>query len=131
MPEGKRFKPGNAGGPGRPPMPEDIRKIKVLTKSHVEKVMNLFAGMTEEQIEVHLKRPETTMLEHMVGQITLRAVRDGDTQRLNFLLDRTIGKVKEVTEIQLPVPTIIERLNGDQIELGAKVIDAEVLEGEK
>lgn len=118
--KGKPFKKGNQAGKGkgRPSMPKDLKEVKSLTKSHVEKVMNKFADMTKAEIEAVIRDPNTTMLEHMVGSIAIKAVKDGDQQRLNFLLDRTIGKVKEVKEIVLPEPTYIQRTSGEVLELG-------------
>jgi hypothetical protein len=52
----------------------------------------------------------------------LKAEQHGDQNRINWILDRTIGKVKETKEIILPVPTIVERPNGDIIELGAELL---------
>jgi hypothetical protein len=39
------------------------------------------------------------MLEVMVASIMARAAKDGDYSRLEFLLARSIGKVKDISEV--------------------------------
>lgn len=56
----------------------------------------------------------------LIGKIFDRACKDGDFKALDFMLDRTIGKVVHKIEPALPAPTFIERLNGDVIELGSE-----------
>lgn len=56
----------------------------------------------------------------LVGKIFDRACKDGDFRALDFMLDRTIGKVVHKIEPMMPAPTFIQRLNGDVIELGSE-----------
>jgi hypothetical protein len=55
-----------------------------------------------------------------IARILVKGISEGDTQRLNFLFDRLIGKVKEVKEITTPKPTVMKLLDGKtEIILGA------------
>lgn len=115
-----RFKPGNAGGPGRPPTPEDIRDIRKYSRFEVERVFDKFLGLTKGDLLERLKHPDTPVLEAILGQIILKAISGGDQVRLGFILDRVIGKVKEEMELTMPKPTIIE-YEGSRLVLTSKM----------
>jgi len=118
------FKKGNkhAVGKGRPKLPKEVRELQKLTKTKSEEILSRLAHMKEVDIKAMIESPETIMIEKMVASTYLKALEQGDQNRINWLLDRTVGKVKETTEIILPRPTIIERDNGQVIELGAEDI---------
>ncbi len=121
-----RFKKGNPGG-GRPKMHPDDHGIQKLTRTEVKTIMNRFAQMDIDKLESVLKDKSRTVLEHMVGRVCLVAMKEGDYRRLDALLDRMVGKVKEEVEIKLPKPMIIDNLEtNQQMLLGAQ----EVIEGE-
>jgi len=91
--KGKPFKPGNTLGKGRPPIPPDLLYVQKLTPDHVQRVFAKFSHMTREELQASLSDPSASMLEIMVGAVVAKAAKEGDQSRLNFLLDRTIGKV--------------------------------------
>jgi hypothetical protein len=117
--EDTQFKKGWKGGPGRPSISPELKKIPGITKEEVDKILAKFSRMSRDEIKAFMADPTATMMELMVGSVVLKAYQHGDQNRLGFIFDRTIGKVKEVKEIQLPKPTLIERENGQQILLGA------------
>lgn len=90
---GKDFTPGNPGGPGRPPIPDDIKNARRLNRQEVERTVNLFLYMSEAEIDAKLQDKTTVMLEHLVGSIVLRAKRDGDPARMNFLIEQVLGSL--------------------------------------
>jgi hypothetical protein len=121
--EKTQFKKGhNKPGPGRPPQAPELKKIPRLTKDQVQACIAKYQWMGLDELEVAMKDEKRSMLEHMIMSIIHKAMKQGDQNRLEFLFNRTIGKVKEVTEIQLPEPTFVKRLNGEVIELGAEMI---------
>jgi hypothetical protein len=120
---GRPFKKGKPGGPGRPPMAPELKGIPRLTKEQVEACIAKYQWMGLDELEVAMKDEKRSMLEHMIMSIIHKAVVQGDQGRMEFLLNRTIGKVKDITEIQLPEPTFVKRLNGEVIELGAEMIE--------
>ena len=66
-----------------------------------------------------LAEENVTVLELMVIKVMIEGVKYGDQSRLNFVLDRTIGKVDSNVNIKLPAPTVVERFEGDeQVVLG-------------
>lgn len=88
----KSWKPGQSGNPsGRP-------KGK-LTRDEVEAIMARFTRLSREELQIVVQNPKSTMLEIMVASVMAKAAKDGDCARLNFLLDRSIGKVKDIQEV--------------------------------
>jgi len=91
-----------------------------------------YGDATQDDLQSALDSKKTPMIEKIVCKVMLVAYLSGDHTKLNFFLDRTVGKVKEVKEIQvLPSPFIITRPSGETITMGAQhqdAIDAEVLD---
>lgn len=127
------YKKGVSGNPnGRPRMPQDLRNVKKLKEDEFKAIVSLYAHMTKNELLDVIQDPATPVLHLSVCSILSKVVKEGDHARLDFLLNRTIGKVKETKEIYTPEPTIIIRGNGEQIELGAKytAIEGEILDDE-
>ena len=73
-----------------------------------------------------MKDNDMPAIEAWVAQVFLQGIIEADHVRLNFLLDRTIGKVTEKVEVKLPKPMMIERPGGGTVLLGHsedKIID--------
>lgn len=111
-----RFKPGQSGNPGGKP-------AQLLTKDKVAGVLGKFSGMSGVQLNDVLKDPKSTMLELMVAAVMAKAVKEGDPHRLDFLLQRSIGKVQDMTQIEvrqwtddlktIPIDTLKQLSKGD------------------
>lgn len=127
---GRDWKPGERGGTGRKPMPPEVKASAKLTRTEVQAVMANYIHMDMETLQKKIKDKSLPMIDHMVMMICYKAWKDGCHQRLNFMFDRLIGKVKEVKEIQLAKPVIIERSDGKEIVLGSEKaqIEGEVLD---
>lgn len=65
--------------------------------------------------------PGTPVLEAVAASILSEAIVKGDQQRLEFVLQRMIGKVQDRLEVTLPKPFIVTRLDGSTVEMGAKL----------
>lgn len=112
---GRDFKKGQSGNPnGRPKLPEELRLIKKMTPSFVRNVISKVSRMNQEQIAEVIHEPDTSILEATIMKIYLKAMTEGDYLRLNFLLDRSIGKVKEELDVSLqPVVTYKTSMTDD------------------
>lgn len=129
--EDTQFKKGNKGGPGRPPTPPDLKEVKKLTPSFVHRLIAKLGRMDLASLEAHLKDPETTVLDLMVGRIIMKAIREGDHQRLNFLFDRTIGKVLQQVQVEMPEPLVVRgKESGKELLLTAKTPEGQVIDVE-
>lgn len=118
------FKPGDRGNPGgRPKLTADEKKLQKLTKPMVAKLLTETCGMTRTDMERAAQEPNTTAIKILF----IKAVLDGldpkgdAVKACEFILNRTVGKVKEEIEMHLPVPTIIEYPDGSQTLLGSKM----------
>lgn len=65
----------------------------LLTKTAVELVFQSLTKRTPEELEIIKANPATPALEVMIASIILRAIKDGDPMRLQFLLDRAVGRI--------------------------------------
>lgn len=103
------FKPGQSGNPrGSLPQSAEMKAIKALSPGYVKKIISKLAQMEPQALMawVELSVAGQTVepmnnLEMMLASIINKAVTDGDQGKLNFLLDRTIGKVVENRNVTL------------------------------
>lgn len=112
---GKDFKKGESGNlNGRPGLPSDLKQIKALKPSFVRNVISKISRMTEGELKAHIKNPYTTVIDLTISKIFQKSVDSGDYMRLNFLLDRSIGKVKEEMDLNLkPIVTYVTSMTED------------------
>ncbi len=124
-PDHLKWKPGQSGNPSGRPKGQ-------LRRDDVEATIGRFAKLTREELQVIVQSPKSTMLDIMIAGIMAKAAKDGDYARLQFLLDRSIGKVKDVQEVHQhnydaeldkePKENIIEllrNLRGPKLESGS------------
>lgn len=94
---GKRstsFKPGQSGNPeGRPRIPMDLKEAKSVNKIEFDRVLNKYMYLKAPEINAALKSDDLPMMELVVAKIVAKAFNEGDQRRLEFILDRLIGKV--------------------------------------
>lgn len=76
-------------------MPDDLKKIKRISKDEIKAVLSKFSRMSREDLKHHLDSKKATMLDLMVGSVMHQAVKKGDHYRLDFLFNRLVGKVKD------------------------------------
>lgn len=120
-PEGKRFQKGQVANPGgRRKLPDDIKEARKVTQDELERSINRAVFSTRAELAALVKDPGTRMLDVMVASIVAQASQKGDQQRLDFLLNRMIGKVKDRIEVKPQEPFIITRASGEQVVLGLR-----------
>lgn len=90
---GRDFQPGNDFGQGRPPVPEDLKHSRSLNRIQFERTLNKYVHLTGREISQALENAESnSILEMIVAKILDKAFNEGDTRRLEFVLERLIGK---------------------------------------
>lgn len=88
IPDHMKWKKGQSGNPsGRPK--------HYITAERVRTVIDTLSAMSREAMHDKIQDPAATMLEIQIASIIARAAKDGDYGRMNFLLDRMIGKVSD------------------------------------
>lgn len=115
------YKKGNPGGPGRPKKDPDLKMAMAFTRTSVEKLLVRFLCMNLDELKTIMDDRKRPAIEHFVARIVHFGLSSGDQQKLNFLLERIVGKVRDQIEHTVIRPTVIERLDGSQVQLG--VID--------
>lgn len=107
---GKNFQKGVVTNPaGRPPLSPEIKEARRLTQTRFIELTNQYINMSKEELKAAEQNPKTTILELMVLKVMQHAIAKGDQLRLNFILERLIGKVP--TPIDMDVsPEALEHL---------------------
>jgi hypothetical protein len=91
------YKPGQSGNVHRGVgmTPEYLKHIKSVSYIEAVKLISKYARMSYEELQATLEAKTAPVLELSIASIFSNSIRRGDFARLNFLLDRCIGKVKE------------------------------------
>ncbi len=69
-----------------------------ITQVHLSAIMGRYMNMTLAELREAETIGDLTSMEHMVVSVAIKAIETGDYSRMNALLDRAVGKVKEVVE---------------------------------
>ena len=129
--ERTQFKKGESGNPsGRKRVPEHIKKASKLTQHQLRKELSEFLLANERQVKEIANDEEAPVIRRILAKTCLSALKGNEKCTL-LLLERTVGRVRETLEIQMPTPYVVEDISsGKSIELGSKdpTIDAEVID---
>lgn len=99
---GRPFPPGVSGNPGgRPKLPDDIKEARAMNQVEVARTLDRFLNLTREQLRARLADSSASALDHLIGSIIVKGIHHGDQRRLDFLLDRIIGKVPTQVDARL------------------------------
>lgn len=116
---GRDFQPGN---PGRPPLPSDVKEIRRLNTVEFERLANKYLYMSADEAEVRMKDKSLPLVELMIASVIHQAIARGDQLRLNFVLDRLIGRVPvkiqvPIGDMENPVERTISGLSDEQVKI--------------
>lgn len=116
---GRNFEKGKSGNPnGRPRLSPEAKAIKKLTSDEYITLVGQFLNTDKKKLEDYLKLQTTTVLEHMVGQIILNAIKTGGHVGLEALLQRVIGKVPDTVELTGWPELRIKKRDGSEVIMG-------------
>jgi hypothetical protein len=97
---GRDFLPGQSGNPkGRPPEPPELKAMKRMTKGELSLLINKYMQMDLVELGAIAHNPTTKAIDAMISSIIIQCIKQGDYTRLNFFLDRELGKVSEKIEV--------------------------------
>lgn len=117
-PKHTQFKPGQSGNPSG-------RRKQVLTKDKVSAIIGKVADNSVEEVRDLVGKETATMLERTVASIFMEAYEKSDASKLEFLFQRSIGKVTEQIDVKQIEPFILTKRDGSQIVAGVKQADEE------
>lgn len=93
---GRNWEPGQSGNPnGRPKTPDDLKKALRMTKIEFQELLVKYLSFSLADLKAANENANTTALDRIVISVITNAIKKGDQQRLDFLMNRIIGKVKE------------------------------------
>lgn len=98
MPRGKPFEKGNKLSKGRPRLDPEAKQHVKLTREKVELTFSRFIEMPIEELKAWILARQGSVLELMIARVIEKSIATGDHQRLNFLMDRLVGKVPQQLE---------------------------------
>lgn len=87
-----RFKPGQSGNPAGKPK-------GMLTADQVSASIGRLAALTVDELKSKKTDPKTPAIEAIMASILVEAFEKGDFARLESLLSRGVGKVRDVAEV--------------------------------
>jgi hypothetical protein len=122
---GKDFAPGCAPGPGRPPLPPELKAVRRLTKAEFETLINKYLWMDLSELEAATKSKALPAAEAYAVSIIASGIKSGNWSGFEWIAQRLLGKVQDKVEVTTPKPYVIEKLDGSQVVLGAKVEESE------
>lgn len=76
-------------------VPKDLQEARKLTKVEIELILNKYLHMQIGELMAQVKDPMKPTLEVLVMSVLITAIKKGDHDKLNFVFDRLIGKVKD------------------------------------
>lgn len=99
---GHRFQAGNPGGPGRPKLsdPKLADFSRNLTKTAIIAMLSQMLDAGEDELELVLKDRSVPAIKKAIAAVIMQCIKNGDYMRLEMLLNRTIGKVKDEALIE-------------------------------
>lgn len=113
------FPVGNKLSNGRPKKDPLIKKAAKFTRTSIEALLTQFLYLNMDELNAVIEDAKRPTIDHFVAKILQIGIKTGDQQKLNFLLERIIGKVRDQIEHTVVRPTIIRRLDGSEVQLGA------------
>jgi hypothetical protein len=116
---------GNPGGPGAPRITKELREARKLTKSEAEKILNELIYLSVGELKDKIKDDKASVLKTFIASILAQGIREGDQKRLDFVFDRTIGRVKENVELSGPEggPIKTHEMTKDEVRAELKRIE--------
>ncbi len=76
-------------------VPKDLQEARKLTKVEIELILNKYLHMPIGELMAQVKDPMKPTLEVLVMSVLITAIKKGDHDKLNFVFDRLVGKVKD------------------------------------
>lgn len=108
-----QFKPGQSGNPSG-------KRKQLLTKDKVSAIIGKVADNSVEEVRDLVGKESATMLERTVASIFMEAYEKADASKLEFLFQRSIGRVVEQIDVKQIEPFILTKRDGSQIVAGVK-----------
>lgn len=71
-----------------------------MNRLEFERILNKYVNLTLAEIKAEAEKPDTPAIEVVVAKVIAEAIKRGDEKRLEFLLNRLIGPVKIILQVE-------------------------------
>lgn len=116
---GRRFKKGEVHNPrGAGAHNKELKRIRQLSQEEVAQVGSFILGNNLEALKAVRADPTSSVFKVWVCSVAITAINKGDAQALNVLLDRIVGKVKEVSIVKMDA--MVTAATQEQVDAAAK-----------
>ncbi len=102
--------------------PKDLADARKLTKAKLCGLLNKHLWYTKDEARDIVQDPDTPMLEILIASIVNKAIVKGDEKRLNFILDRLIGKPEIEVKIDAYMHKLKQLTDKEMIQAGTNAI---------
>ena len=94
-----RFKPGVSGNPaGKPIVSPEVLRMQRMTRDELASCASWLVKGNKEDLKKIVEDPSSSILSIMVASLAMNAIKKGNFQTFNAILDRVVGKPKEMAE---------------------------------
>jgi hypothetical protein len=98
---GRNFISGTSGNPsGRPKVPEDVRSALSLNQVSFVRIANELLAVKVSELDEIVADESQPVFKIVLASILQKAIESADHRRLEFFLDRLIGKPKQTVETE-------------------------------
>lgn len=112
-------------------MPDYLKTARKITATRFGEIIHKYIHCSKSELEDALRAPQTLALDLCVIKVLVESIKNGDEKRLNFLLERIIGKVKEVREVHhsgSDSPIDLKKLTPTQLEQLKVMVEQSAIE---
>ena len=92
-----------AGKKSRGHLPTEVKEARLHNAVQFENSLYKYMALTYEELKKAFNAPDTSARDMAVIKILLKAIKEGDYRALDFLLDRTIGKVQTNVKVDAEI----------------------------
>ena len=121
-PHAGMYKSGQKAGPGRPPLPTDVRNAKMFMRQEFDRIVMAFTKMQVQDLESFISKKQGTALEMAIATCYFKAISRGENANLGFFLDRIIGKPKQQVEVLADVKNTVSVSNDQLIRMARELV---------
>ena len=94
-------KNNNLNPNGRPPLSPELKLVRNLTQEQLAQLGKLMLEKNYDELELIANSPQSNALLAMIASAIAKAVRSGNWEQAEFLMQRIVGKPKENLEVTL------------------------------
>lgn len=95
---GKNWKTGQSGNPkGRPIIAPELSEARKFSKFLVEETFHRLLLLSWIELEKIVSNPNTCVLDRLLAKLIVMTEKEGCSTRLNFILDRLIGRIPNIS----------------------------------